>query len=160
MVDHDVAACHRGGDHVRPRLDVIGGHAVTGPVEQAALAFDDDELGPGATDASTHAEQAAREVHDVRLACGVADDGDALGEHRGHHQVLRTGDGRHVQVDASAAQPPGTRDVPVILLDHVRAHGPESLEVLLGSAHADVIAAGTGDPRLTGAGDQRSEQKQ
>ena len=48
VLHDDVAVRRGGGDHVRARLDVVGGHVVRGPVQQSAAALDDDQLGADA----------------------------------------------------------------------------------------------------------------
>ena len=129
-------------------------------MEQPALALDDDQLGACAGDVRAHPDQAAHQVEDVRLTGGVGDHGDAVGEDGGHDQVLGARDGRHVEVDASAVQPPGVGGVHVGALLHLGAHQAQPLEVLLDTAHADVVTAGLGDGGLTGAGDERPEQEE
>ena len=150
-LDDDVAVRRGGRDHVRSRLDVVGGHVVRGPVEQTAAALDDDQLGADPGDVRAHADEASRQVIHVRLARGVADDGDALGEHRRHHQVLRAGDSRHVERDSRPVQAPGTGEVRAVALLDLGAHQSQPLEVLLHAAHADVVTTGLGDARLAGA---------
>ena len=160
VLDDDVAVGRGGRDHVRARLDVVGGDVVRGAVQQAAAALDDDQLGADPGDVRAHADEAAREVVHVRLARRVADHRDALGEHRRHHQVLGAGDRRHVERDARAVQAPCARDVATLALLDLGAHEPQPLEVLLDPAHADVVAARLGDARLAGARHQGAEEQE
>ena len=115
---------------------------------------------PTPGDVRTHADEASREVVHVRLARGVADHRDPLGEHRRHHQVLGAGDRRHVERDARAVQAARAREVRAVALLDLGAHQAQPLEVLLDAAHADVVAARLGDARLAGAADQRAEQQE
>ena len=160
VLDDDVAVRRRGRDHVRAGLDVVGGDVVRRPVQQSTAALDDDQLGADAGDVRAHADQAARQVVHVRLARGVADHGDALGEHRRHHQVLGSRDRRHVERDARTVQPPRARHVATLALLDLGAHEAQALEVLLDAAHADVIAPGLGDARLPRPRHQRAEQQE
>ena len=160
VLDDDIAVRRGRRDHVRARLDVIGGDVVRRAVQQPAAALDDDELGAHTGDVRTHADQAPRQVVHMRLARGVADHGDALGEHRRHHQVLGAGDRGHVERDARAVQAAGAGDISALTFLDLGAHEPEALEMLLHAAHADVIAAGLGDARLPRPRHQRAEQQE
>ena len=50
-----------------------------------------------AVDARAHLDEHPAEVDDLGLARGVVDDGDAVGEHRGHQHVLGGADAREVE---------------------------------------------------------------
>ena len=50
------------------------------------------------------APQARGEIDDLGLARGVLEHGDAVGERRGHHQVLGAGDGDHVEHESRAGE--------------------------------------------------------
>ena len=92
----------------RPGLDAVGHDRVRGAV-QRAHALDGDAVGAGAADARAHRDEAAREVDDLRLARGVLEHRGAVRERRRHQQVLGAGDGRHVEHEPRAVEPPGAR---------------------------------------------------
>ena len=51
-------------------------------------AFDDDAPGAGAFDFRAHLVEEIGEVDDLGFGGGAFDDGDAFGEHGGHHDVV------------------------------------------------------------------------
>ena len=65
-------------------------------------ALDADPARAVALDPRAHRDQHLGEVGDLRLLGRVLEDGLALGERRGHQQVLGAGDGDHVGRDARA----------------------------------------------------------
>jgi len=87
------------------------------------------------------------------------DGGDAVRQHRRHHQVLGTGDGRHVEMDGGAFQPVGPRDELAALELDLRAHQPEPDEMLLHTPHADVVPTWLGDASLAAARQERPHQQ-
>ena len=129
-------------------------------MQQSAAALDDDQLGADTGDVRAHADQATRQVVDVGLARGVADHGDALGEHRGHHQVLGARDRRHVERDARSVEAPGSRHVTAFAFLHLGAHEAQALKVLLHAAHADIVTARLGDARLPRSRHQRAQEQE
>ncbi len=58
---------------------------------------DGQEIGSDAVDLGAHGRKQAAELLHIRLAGGVVDGGDALGQHGGHNDVGGTGDRRLVQ---------------------------------------------------------------
>src|SRR5207237_9277458 len=111
----------RNTDRVRPGLEVVGDDTV-GRAAQLGYALDLQYVGANPLDAGPHLAQKKCQVDDVRLAGGVVDGGDAVGSGGRHHQVLRAGHGRHVQVDGRTPQPLGAGDVPTTLELDARAH--------------------------------------
>ncbi len=73
---------------------------------QPVHAEDPDGIGTGTLDVGAHGVEEVGKVNDVRLLGGVFDDGGALGQHRGHHNVHRGTHGDHVQIDGRALQTP------------------------------------------------------
>ena len=65
---------------------------------------DDEALGPGALDLSTHRDEQAAQVLDVRLARGVEDLGPPLCLDRGEQDVLGPGHRGQVEHDAVAME--------------------------------------------------------
>ena len=160
LLHDDITVRRSGGDHVRPRLDVVGGHVVRRSVQQSATPLDDDQLGAHPGDVRAHPDEAAREVVHVRLARGVADHRDPLGEDRSHHQVLRAGDGGHVERDARTVQPVRPREVLAVVLLDLGPHETESLEMLLDTAHPDVVTTGFRDAGLACTADEGPEEEE
>ena len=103
VLDAHVAAGDRAGDQVGAALDAIRQHLVAGAA-QVLDALDDDLVGAGAVDLGAHGDQEIGQIHHLRLARGVLDDGLPVGERRGHHQVLGAGhrDGIEHQARARA----------------------------------------------------------
>ena len=82
-----------------------------------------------------------RQVHDLRLARRVLDDGLAVGEGCGHHEILRTRDRDGVEHQPRAVQPRCARaDVAAFDRD-VRPHGLQSCDVNVDRPGADRAAA-------------------
>ena len=71
---------------------------------QSLHALDHDAVGAGAVDLRAHGDEEIREVDDLGLARGVLEHGLAVGQRRGHHQVLGAGDGHGVEHQARALQ--------------------------------------------------------
>ena len=157
-LERHVAAGRRRGGGEGPGLDAVGHDRVRGAV-QRVHAVDHDAVGARAGDPRAHRDEAAREVHHLRLARRVLEDGPALGERRRHHQVLGAGDGHHVEHVARALEAAGAgRDVAVLEVD-LGAHRLEPLDVLVDRPQADRAAAGQRHARLAAAGEQRPEHE-
>ena len=108
VAQHDVAAGRRHRAQEGAGLDAVGHDAVrlrrrVQPVD----ALDADAARAVALDARAHRDQHLGQVGDLRLLRGVLEHGLALGQRRGHQQVLGAGDGDHVGRDARALQPRG-----------------------------------------------------
>ena len=98
------------------------------------------------------------QVDDLRLAGDVVDDRGALGEHRGHQQVLGGADAREVQPQVAARQAVGHLGHHEPVLDaHLRAELGEAGHVHVQAARADVVAARQRHPGPAAARDQRAE---
>ena len=145
-------------DQVGAALDAIRLHLVTRGV-QLLHALDDDLVGAGALDLRTHGDQEFREVHDFRFACRVFDDGFAVRERRGHHQVLGASDRHGLEHQARALEPAGARaDVSAFDVD-LRAHGLQTSDVDIHRARTDGAAARQRDIGLAEARQQRTEHQ-
>src|SRR5580704_3990195 len=108
---HQVGACF---DPVRQYLVVHAG--------ELAHTLHDDPITTGTCDLCAHRNEKVRQVHDLRLACGVLDHGLTLCQRSSHHEVLGAGDRDGVQHQARTFQAicAGTN---VASLDvNVRAH--------------------------------------
>ncbi len=118
-------------------------------------------VGAGAFDVRAHLVEDAGQLLDLRLAGRVHQGGPALGQHRGAHQVLGAGDGRHVEPDVGAAQPPARHlDVDIAVFERDRgAHRLEPLEVLIDRPGADRAAARERHAGAAVAGDERAEHQ-
>ncbi len=156
-VQPDLAAHHRSRDEVGAGLDAIRDHAVFRAV-QFLHAFDDDAPRAGALDLRAHLVEEIREIHDLRLGGGAVDDGRALGEHRGHHHVVRTEDGGALfaaEVHLRATEF-ARKNLHIAVLDAVhRAQRLEALEVKVDRPIADHAAAGKRNDRLLLPAEQR-----
>ncbi len=84
-------------------LDVVGADRVAAAGERMA-ALDGVDVGADALDLGAQRHQEPGQVLHVRLAGGVAEDGPALGRHRGHQGVLGAGDARLVEEDVAPDQ--------------------------------------------------------
>ena len=96
----------------------------------------------------------------MRLLGGVFDDGGALGQRRGHHDVHRCTDGDHVEIDVRALHAPAVGlGADEVALADLGTHGDKALDVLIDGAHAaEVAAAGHGDLGLAEAAKQRADE--
>ena len=88
-----------------------------------------------------HLLQHPREVLDVRLARGVADDGRAGGPRGGQQRVLRAHDGRLVHEDVAARRPCGARRSMSRLKWKSRPEGAERVQVRIEPAATDHVTA-------------------
>src|SRR5690606_14742258 len=119
-------------------FDTVGHHVVPRAM-QALVAVDDDGVGTGALDLRTHGDQAVGQVDHFRLARRVFQHAAALGQGRGHHDVLGTGHADHVEEEVRTAQATLRRpslDVTAFDIDD-RAHGLEATDVQVDRARAD-----------------------
>ena len=91
--------------------------------------------------------EAGGQVDDLGLARGIGDHRLALGERRGHHQVLGRADRRLREADLGAPEPlRGARvDIALVQLDR-GAHPLEPLEMEIDRPRADRAAAGQRHP--------------
>ena len=132
---------------IRPDRPLAAAQALDAPhAEDVRL----DALDVGAE----RAEEAAEVLH-VRLAGRVADRRLALGERRGHDDVLGRHDARLVEEDACAADALGTHLVRVARLD-LDAQLREAVDVRVEPAPADDVAARRRDDRGACANEQRA----
>ncbi len=114
---------------------------------------------PAPCDLRAHRRQARGEIDDFRLARGVFERRDAVGQRRRHHQVFRSGYRDDVERESRALEPGRAGvDVAVRQID-LRAHRLQALDVLVDRPQADRAAAGQRHARLAGARDQRSERE-
>ena len=100
------------------------------------------------------------QVHDVGLLGGVFNDGHAIGQHAGQHDVHGGPHRDHVQIDLTAGQTAAGHlgaDQAVAHI-HIRPHGDETLDVLVDGPSAQVTAAGEGDLRPAEAAQQSAHQ--
>jgi hypothetical protein len=67
---------------------------------------DVDDVGARTVDLGPHLVEDAAELLDLGLARAVDEGRAALGERRGHHQVLGAGHGGHVEIDLGALSRP------------------------------------------------------
>jgi hypothetical protein len=99
-------------------------------------ALDHDRVGARTFDPRPHRNEEVREIDDFRLACRILDHRFALGERRGHHQVLGAGDRDRLEHETRTLQALGARPDVTVLDMNIGAHG-------LQTRHVDVDRAGT-----------------
>ena len=90
-------------------LDVVRANAELTAV-QPVHAVDGQHVRADALDLRAERVEKVAQVLHVRLAGGIADDGRALRQHRGHDGVLGCGDARLVKQDVGPAQAVGLED--------------------------------------------------
>ena len=155
----DLSARGGNGRHVGACLDLVGDDGV-GAAVQALHARDADGVGAGALDVRAHGVEEVGEIDDVRLLRRIFDDGRAVRQSRGHHDVHGRADGDHVEINVRALHAPalgGGADV--VALAHGRTHGGKALDVLVdGAGAAEVAAAGHGDLGLAEAAKQCADE--
>ena len=120
--------------------------------------MDEKRFGSGAFDLRATGIEEVREIHDLGLACRIFDSALSLGEHSGHQDVLRAGNGGDIEWNTVACQLLGV-SVDIAILEH--EFGPEGLhsfEVLVNRAHADCAAAGKRDLCLAASGKKGTER--
>ncbi len=97
---------------------------------------------PDAVDLRAHLPEHRGQVDDLRLAGGVVDHRDAVGQHRGHQDVLGRADAGKVQADRRAVQLWSPADHLAVLDVHRRAHRAQAGLVHVQRPGADRVAAG------------------
>ena len=93
-----MAAAYGARDEEGSGLDAVREHGVLSAMEPLHP-VDGDDGGAGALDFRAEGDEEVREIHDLRLARGVLDDGSAVRQGSGHHEVLGAGYGDALHVD-------------------------------------------------------------
>jgi len=101
--DVEIAAGDGPGDQKGSGLDTVGDNRVL-RAAQFRDSFDADHAGSRTVYVRSHFREQSRQVHHLRLARRVMDDGLAACQHRGHHQVLGAGDRDAVEMHFGAFQ--------------------------------------------------------
>ena len=110
--------------------------------------MDFNDVGSRAPDIGAHGVEEVGQVHDMGLLGGVFDDGHAVGQGGGQHNVHGGPHRDDVQIDLPPGQaaPPGDPGVDQAVAHvHLGPHGHEALDVLVHGPAAQVAAAGQGD---------------
>jgi hypothetical protein len=128
------------------------------PAAKALDASDAEDVRPDALDLRSKGDEEPAEVLDVRLARRVGDHGLAFGEHRRHHDVLRSGHRGLVQEDARCEEALRPHRVAAVHVD-VSAELRKGMDVRVQPAAADHVASRRRDDRLPLPGEQRSCQE-
>ena len=131
-----------------------------GRAAQLGHALDLQYVCANALNAGAHLPEEECQVDHVWLAGGVVDRCDAVRGGGRHHQVLRAGHRRHVEMDGGAGQPVGACDVLTVLQLDAGSHQAEPDDVLFHPPHADVVASGLCNPRLAAPRQQRPHQEE
>jgi hypothetical protein len=154
---HD-ARCDRARDEIGAGLDAIRLHLVARGV-QFLDTLDHDLVRARALDLRAHRDEELREVDHFRFARGVLDDGFAVGQRRGHHEVLGARDRDGLEIEARTLEPACARaDVAAVDLD-VRTHGLQARDVDVHRPRADGAAARQRHVRLAETREQRSQHQ-
>ena len=138
------------------RLDAVGDD---GGLDRPQVLHAADGQPPraDALDLGAALHQHLGERGDVGLDGHVVERGDALGEHRGHHQLRGRADRDHAEVEVGALEPHVAPDDVAVLDLEVRVHRVEALEVQVDGARAPGAAAGQRDARGAEAREQRAQ---
>ncbi len=158
-LDGDVFAGNCGGDEESSGLDAVGNDVVLRAVK-FLYALDDDAARAGTFDLGAHFDEEIGEVDDLRLFGGTVDDGRALGEDSGHHDIVRAEHGRAefaAEIDECALQMRGEHLNVAGLHSHSGAECFEAFEVQIDRAVADDAAAGQGNRGFLFTAKQRTE---
>ena len=158
MRDEDVAPRGRGRAEVAPRLDAVGDDLMFSAVKRLH-ALDDDSGGPCPGNLRPHGDEAVGKIHHFRFAGGIFNDGFAVREDRGHHEVFRTRHRHHVGDDARALQA-RRRGVNVAVINlHLGPERSQPLDVLIHRTGADGASAGETHPRGAEARHEGAERQ-
>src|SRR5450631_3336553 len=156
--DHFHVTTGRGsGERPGTCRDTVGHHLV-GDGVQGADALHHDHRCSGALDPGTHLGQERGDVDDLRLARSVCHGGPAVGQHRGHQDVLGSADAGEAQPDVATMQSMRRLGDEVPVVDVHR--GPQRLEpggVHVQAARSDRVTARDRNVRPAAPGYQRAE---
>ena len=96
----------------------------------------------------------------MRLLGCVFDDGGALCQHRGHHDIHGGAHGHHIQIYGGTGEPalPGTGLDETALHLYLGAHGAKALDMLVDGPYAEVAAAGHGHLGLSETAQQGADE--
>ena len=120
-----------------------------------------DGVGAGTADVGAHGVQEVGQIHDVGFLGGVLNDGVAVCQSCGHHDVHGGTHGNHIQIDIGTVQPTalGVGQNEAAFHHHLGAQSGEALDVLVNGTHtAEVAAAGHGNLRTAETAQQRTDE--
>ena len=160
MVQQHIATSGGHGAQKSTRLDAVGHHAVGGAV-QLVHTLDVDAAGAVAFDLGAHGDEQLGQVRNFGFLSGVFQHRFPLGQTRGHEEVLGARHRDHVGGDARTAQTRAPsrqlgQHVAVLDVDH-RAHGLQTLDVLVHGARSDGAAPRQGHLGVAAARHQRAQ---
>ena len=112
---------------------------------------------PAPRDLGAHLVEHRAQIDDVGFARGVVDGGHALGEHRGHQDVLGRAHRRELQLDLRAAQMIGFGDHAAVLDVAARAQLAQARLMHVQRPRSDRVTAGKRDFGPLAPPDQRAE---
>ena len=135
-----VALRHHACDEEGSGFNAVGDDRVLGAV-QALDALDANHRRARAGDVRSHGVEAVAQIDHLGLAGGIFDHRLALGEHGGHHQILRAGHRDHVGHDVRALEALRRRTNISVVDVHSRAKLAQAADVLVHGAGADGAAA-------------------
>jgi hypothetical protein len=122
-------------------------------------AVDDDLVRARAANTRTERVEEIGEIDDLGLARGILEHCLALGEHRGHHQILGARHGDGIEHEPSTPQAFGACADVAVFDRHLGAHGLQARDVDVDGTRADRAAAGQRNIGLPESRNQRSEHE-
>lgn len=125
-----VALRHHACDEEGSGFNAVGDDRVLGAV-QALDALDANHRRARAGDVRSHGVEAVAQIDHLGLAGGIFDHRLALGEHGGHHQILRAGHRDHVGHDVRALEALRRRTNISVVDVHSRAKLAQAADVLV-----------------------------
>ena len=160
VADAQLAAGDARERHERADLDVVGADRVIAAV-QLGGAVDGQHVGADALDVGAHLHEHAREVLDVRLAGGVADDRRARACAAAASSAFSVAitDGSSMKT-SPARSPRGRAQVDVAAVLEGRAERGEGVEVRVQAPAADDVAAGRRHAHAAEAREQRAGEQE
>ncbi len=146
------------GDQKCSRLDAVGIDAIARAM-QSADALHANRRGARAFDLRAHGGQQRGQVGNLGLTRAVLHQCFALGQHRGHQQILRACDGNLVEDQMRAKQPLHARLQIAVFLGDRGAHLLQAADMQIDGPAAYGASAGHGHARHSRAGNQRTQHQ-
>ena len=159
ILNQNLTTSRSHGSHVGAGFDLVGDNGIASALELLHAA-DLDHIGTRTHDVGTHGVEEIGQIHDMRLLGGILDDGHALGQGGGQHDVHGCAHGNNIQIDLTALEPStGHIGVDQAVFDlYLSAHGLKALDVLVDGTAAQVAAAGGRHLRPAKAAQQSAHQ--
>ena len=154
----DLTAGNARHDRPTPSLDVVAPETVFGAVELRAT-LDTDRRCARAGDADANLLEEFAQLHDVRLACRVANLGDPDGRRSRENRGFSSCHRRFEQIERRWLQTFGRFQVVCAAGNDLRAHRSKRFQMRGQGSAGWEVAAGRRQQRPTPASEQRSDQQ-